>query len=71
MAPTPTTFLQGLIDRGASVHVRDNQGRTVLHQSAQLNHPKFYFFLGLGLDIHAVDLFGNNLLHEIAQMALL
>lgn len=66
--------LSDLISRGASATIRDFNGRTILHQTVKKEdfmrwtHPtsKLKFLLGLGLDIHAVDYYGNGLLHELA-----
>ncbi|VUC27045.1 unnamed protein product [Clonostachys rosea] len=64
-----------LTDRGISIHHRDRKGRTLLHQAVscheanRLNNTeqsRFDFVRGLGLDVHAVDHDGNNLLHELA-----
>jgi ankyrin repeat protein len=72
--------LKLLLDRGASTDIRDSQGRTILHEAIKQHggqptylssyDPKisrFEFLVGLGLDIHAVDNKGNNLLHELAM----
>ncbi|KAM0559898.1 hypothetical protein ACHAPJ_003848 [Fusarium lateritium] len=61
------TEVRDLIEKGSSPFDRDVDGRTILHE--QVKHrvtSKLDFFVGLGLDIKAVDLHGNGLLHELA-----
>lgn len=68
-----------MIGRGASVHIRDFRGRTLLHEAMRLSSssggdglhtsvtiPSLSFLLGLGLDPKAVDHNSNSLLHELA-----
>ncbi|KAH6884532.1 putative ankyrin repeat protein, partial [Thelonectria olida] len=66
-----------LLDRGASISVRDFDGRTCLHEAVRVydetqlfgrnpNNTKFHFLIRQGLDIKSVDYRGNGLLHEYA-----
>jgi ankyrin repeat protein len=68
-----------LLNHGASANVRDLRGRTILHETIKYpdylsgdftrsnpNATQLDFYLDLGLDLHAVDYHGNNLLHELA-----
>ncbi|KAM5343633.1 hypothetical protein ACJ41O_012170 [Fusarium nematophilum] len=75
LRPDGDQDIQALLDRGASLFKRDFQGRTALHQivraSNRLYNEIYYtcdldFFVNLGLDVKAVDYYGNNLLHELA-----
>jgi ankyrin repeat protein len=71
--------LKELLERGASKFVRDSTGRTLLHEAVKYEllgtqHvdaagsrvSRLSFLRSLGLDQHAVDSQGNNLLHEAA-----
>ncbi|WYZ40004.1 hypothetical protein EsH8_IV_000345 [Colletotrichum jinshuiense] len=71
--------IKALLSRGALKENRDFKGRTILHETIR-SHPgvahmpsptnplgsRFDFFLNLGLDVHAQDYEGNNLLHELS-----
>ncbi|KAI1425602.1 ankyrin repeat-containing domain protein [Xylaria sp. FL1777] len=71
---TTQTFVELLIDKGASLTVRDFRGRTLLHEviktwSGEYGDQKpnyLKLLLARGLDSGAVDNYGNNLLHELA-----
>ncbi|KAJ0333426.1 hypothetical protein COL5a_001133 [Colletotrichum fioriniae] len=67
-----------LLERGALLKTRDFEGRTLLHEvvksqkvplaSFGQQNPgpsTFDFLVGLGLDVHDTDYWGNNLLHEL------
>ncbi|CAH0026195.1 unnamed protein product [Clonostachys rhizophaga] len=68
--------IKQLVERGFSIHHRDWNGRTLLHEAVLCHdasrlrasaQSKFNFVHGLGLDVHAVDHDGNGLLHELAM----
>ncbi|KAK5989438.1 Ankyrin-3-like protein [Cladobotryum mycophilum] len=76
----PHEDLRDLIDRGASISIRDFNGRTCLHEaigshdyshtfgdSPELDISRFDFFIGLGVDVNAIDFGGNGFLHELAK----
>ncbi|KAM0426586.1 hypothetical protein ACHAPT_008279 [Fusarium lateritium] len=68
--------VQHLVDRGASMFVRDRKGRTLLHQSVKHNRSlshegmsaRLDYLVGRGLSLNAVDYRGNGLLHELALL---
>jgi ankyrin repeat protein len=72
--------LTRLIERGATVDVRDHKGRTCLHEVVswcQRKEPskngfhgaldRMDFLIDLGLNPKAVDHAGNTLLHELSR----
>ncbi|KAF9877412.1 hypothetical protein CkaCkLH20_05112 [Colletotrichum karsti] len=74
----PHREIKALIDRGARVDTRDSRGRTLLHEAIR-SHPgcpdpsgrhktdsRLDFLIDLGLDLQAVDVNGDNLLHELS-----
>ncbi|CAH0050929.1 unnamed protein product [Clonostachys solani] len=63
--------LEMLQRQGASSKTRDFKGRSLFHEYVKCQQwrkstDSFAYLLGLGLDIHAVDNDGNNVLHELA-----
>ncbi|CAI6038839.1 unnamed protein product [Clonostachys chloroleuca] len=71
--------LKNLLKRGASGSIRDNKGRTVFHQCANVyeagysqrdgRKSQLELFLDIdvgNINIHTVDFGGNSLLHELA-----
>ncbi|UPL00227.1 hypothetical protein LCI18_011161 [Fusarium solani-melongenae] len=70
--------MQHLVDRGASIFARDRKGRTLLHQVIERHHvedrnqsesdmlARLDSLIGGGLNLDAVDHYGNSLLHELA-----
>ncbi|VUC28183.1 unnamed protein product [Clonostachys rosea] len=64
-------YLEMLLRQGASPMTQDFKGRSLLHEWVKCctwykaTEP-FTHLLDLGLDVHAVDKDGNNLLHEIS-----
>ncbi|KAI2625456.1 hypothetical protein GGS21DRAFT_493505 [Xylaria nigripes] len=49
-----TRFVDGLLSRGASAHLRDNGGFTPLHMAAMNNHPEIMRqLIGKGADLNA------------------
>ena len=77
--PVLSSLIPELIERGASIHARDLRGRTLLHEVIKLmalrsddthervNIPLLAYLISIGLDLKAVDKYGNNLLHELAS----
>ncbi|RSL50140.1 hypothetical protein CEP54_012087 [Fusarium duplospermum] len=71
--------IQHLVDRGASLFTRNRKGQTLLHQviehhdvqdrqqSEQDMLVRLDSLISRGLDLKAVDHYGNGLLHELAQ----
>ncbi|KAI0971998.1 ankyrin repeat-containing domain protein [Xylaria arbuscula] len=79
--PATLTFLKFLIDKGASLTVRDFRGRTLLHEAVKRlqtweshngvdRESCLGILLARGMDHRAVDNYGNNLLHELATHSL-
>ncbi|KAF2733336.1 ankyrin [Polyplosphaeria fusca] len=77
----PYPIQKMLQDKGASILTRDHSGRTLLHEAIAHDGgsstfrnrydpeiSKFEYLVSLGLDVHAVDYNGNNLLHELALL---
>uniref|UniRef100_A0A8H7NB50 NACHT domain-containing protein n=1 Tax=Bionectria ochroleuca TaxID=29856 RepID=A0A8H7NB50_BIOOC len=66
-----TKYLEMLLSQGASFKTQDFKARSLLHEYVKCHTwrertESFTYLLGQGLDIHAVDKDGNNLLHELA-----
>ncbi|CAG9983012.1 unnamed protein product [Clonostachys byssicola] len=64
-------YLEMLLSQGASFNTQDFKGRSLFHEYVKCHAwrertDSFPYLLGQGLDIHAVDNDGNNLLHELA-----
>ncbi|RWS19106.1 ankyrin repeat domain protein-like protein, partial [Leptotrombidium deliense] len=58
--------VQQFINEGANVNITDvNNGENVLHVSVGGSLRLFQFLLEKGSSVHAVDFFGNTLLHAI------
>jgi ankyrin repeat protein len=56
-----------LVQRGADVHVRNGEGKSLLHAAARLGHAGLCaFFLKLGVDAGAVDNAGSTPAHTAA-----
>lgn len=72
------SHIKHLLDRGADLHIRDYEGKSLLHYAASthdLGTPllsstesptKLDYLVNLGLDPRCVDYCGNTLLHELA-----
>lgn len=58
------SMIKMMIDHGADVNVRDNEGRTLLHEARMLSNVRL--LLALGADINAQDDDGNTpLFHDM------
>ncbi|KAJ4986829.1 hypothetical protein SVAN01_07634 [Stagonosporopsis vannaccii] len=72
------SHIKNLLVRGADLHVRDYNGKSLLHHVVSSHNPEtnryskeqgstvLDYLVSLGLDVRCVDYGGNTLLHELA-----